>query len=101
MDRASLALYLNLIMAFSLVSLAVCATAVARTAFERTETGAATTLSQMVSRAGLLQLLTVQMVVMTILTLRILDLIGPDAAVSVISGVAGYVLGNLSRLRGD
>jgi len=96
-ERIAFALYLNLIMAASVLGLAVCATVVARIAFQRTEKGAARTLSLMIQRAGLLQLLTVQVVVMSVLTLRIVDALGADATVSVISGIAGYVLGNLAR----
>jgi hypothetical protein len=96
-ERITFVLYLNLIMAVSLVALAICASIVARAAFDRTEKGAARTLSLMIQRAGLLQLMTVQIVVMSVLTLRIVDVIGADATVSIISGIAGYVLGNLAR----
>jgi hypothetical protein len=46
---------------------------------------------------GLLQFLTVQIVVMAVFTLRIVDAIPPDGTLAVISGVVGYILGNLTR----
>lgn len=96
-ERIALALELNILMAVALVAIAICGTVVARKAFDKTEKGAARSLSLMVQRAGVLQLMTVQTIVMTIITLRILDLLGAEATVTVLSGIAGYVLGGLNQ----
>jgi hypothetical protein len=94
------ALVLMGLMNCGIVVLAICGAVIAKAAFQKTERGAARALSQMIERAGVLQLLTVQVIVMSVVTLRIIDGLSADATVSILSGIAGYVLGGLSQTRG-
>jgi hypothetical protein len=48
-------------------------------------------------QGSLLQILTAGAVILAALLLRILDQIGSEAAISVLSGTAGYVLGGISK----
>lgn len=92
-DRLSFALALMMILMITLCVVAICAAVVARAAFSKTERGAARTFSMLVQRSGALQLLTVVTIVMSVLILAIIDVLDSAAAVSVFSGIAGYVLG--------
>ena len=96
-DRAIFALELMGLMARTVIVVAVCLTVVAWAAFRREGGGAAGPLARMVQRIGALQLLTVQVIVMTVLVLRIIDNLSPEATVSILSGIAGYVLGGVGR----
>ena len=53
-----------------------------------------------ITRMNILQILTVVTVVMSVFVLTIIGRLTPDAAVSVFSGIAGYVLGGLGRTQG-
>jgi hypothetical protein len=99
-DRIALVIQLMTIMAVTMMVLAICVTVVATIAFRKTDKDAASTLSVMIERGGALQLLTVVSIVMSVLVLRILDALGADATVSVLSGVAGYVLGGFATSQG-
>ena len=96
-ERMMLALELTGLMALTVMVLAVCATIVAWVAFRREGGAVAGPLSQMVGRIGALQLLTVQVIVTSVLILRIIDELNAEATVSVLSGIAGYVLGGIGR----
>ncbi len=96
-DRMTFALELNALMTLAICVIAICGSIVASIAFRKTERGAARTLSLMIERAGVLQLLAVQVIIMSVLTLRIVDSLSADATISIFSGVAGYVLGNFGR----
>jgi hypothetical protein len=84
-------------MTLAVCVIAICGSIVASIAFKKTESGAARTLSFMFERAGVLQLLAVQTIIMSVLTLRIIDALSGDATIAVFSGVAGYVLGNVGK----
>jgi hypothetical protein len=96
-DRMAFALELMGLMTVAICVLAICGTVVAVKAFGKTDKGAATTFSRLIQRSGGLQLLTVQTIVMSVLVLAIAGLLDGAATVSVLSGVAGYVLGNGNR----
>ena len=42
-------------------------------------------------------MLTVVVIALSVLILRIMELLGADATVSILSGIAGYVLGGFAR----
>lgn len=65
------------------------ATIVGAIAFWRTQKGAAKTFSLLLQRASALQMLAVILIILAATALRILDLINPEAVVSILSGVAG------------
>jgi len=78
-------------------AVAVCATVVGGIAFWKTDKGAAKTFSLLIERANALQMAAVVLIVMGGCSLRIMNLISADATVSILSGIAGYVLGGVSR----
>ena len=96
-DRTRLALELMALMTFATCVLAICVAVVAKTAFARVEKGAASTFTRLVQRSGGLELLTVQTIVMSVLVLAIVGVVDGAASVSVLSGIAGYVLGKGAR----
>lgn len=96
-DRMTFALELMGLMTFAVCVIAICATIIARAAFAKTDKGGGKTLSMIFQRAGAVQLLTVQTIVMSILILRIVDAISADATISALTGIGGYVLGNFGR----
>ena len=55
--------------------------------------------STLIERANIVQMLTVVMIIMAAVGLRLLDKITPEAVVSMLSGIAGYVLGGSGRNR--
>ena len=84
------------IMSATIVGVAICATVVLVEVFQADKHPGAT-MSAIAERVGLLQLLTVQVIVVSVFVLRVLELLDADLMVSVPSGIGGYVLGNLSR----
>lgn len=98
--RFEFVIQLMTILAITMVAAIICATIVAAIAFHRTRQGAAQALNEAIQRAGVIQLLTVIAISMSLLILRVLDLIGADATVSVFSGIVGYVLGGLNKTIG-
>jgi hypothetical protein len=60
---------------------------------KKVQKGAAATLSRMIQRFGGVQLRTVQTIVMSVLVLSIVGVLEGALTVSVLSGIAGYVLG--------
>jgi len=74
------------------------ATVVGSIAFWKTQGGAAVTFSLLLRRASALQMLAVVLIILSAVALRILDLIQPEAIVSILSGIAGYVLAGVSRV---
>jgi hypothetical protein len=96
-DRMTFALELMGLMTLAICVLAICGAIVASKAFARTQVGAAVTFSRLIQRSGGLQLLTVQTIVMSALVLAIVGVLDGAATVSVLSGVAGYVLGKGTR----
>ena len=79
----------------------ICLTVVGWAAFRRQGAAVAGPIGEMVQRIGAVQLftqlLTVQAIVMSVLILRIVDGLGAEATVSILSGIAGYVLGGVGR----
>ena len=96
-DRYDFIINLMLILAGTMMVAMICAAVVAAIAFNRTGMGAAQAMNEAIQRAGIIQLLTVVAISMSLLILRLLDLVGADATVSVFSGIVGYVLGGLSK----
>jgi hypothetical protein len=72
-------------------------TVVGGIAFWRTEKGSARTFSLLFERANVIQMLAVLLIILAATGLRIMDKIGAEALVSLLSGIAGYVLGGVSR----
>lgn len=96
-DRMTFLLELMGLLTIAIVVLAICATVVAVTALRKTEHGAARILGLVADRAGFLQILTVASIIQTVLVLRVFEALSADATISVLSGIAGYVLGGLTR----
>jgi hypothetical protein len=72
-------------------------TIVGTIAFYRAERGQAKTFSLLMQRAGALQLIAVLTIVVGACLLTVLGRISSDGIVSILSGIAGYVLGGLSK----
>jgi len=100
-ERLDIALKLMYLMTTAIAVITISAAVVVAIAVWRTERGALRTLSMMAQRFGILQLLTVQVIVTSAFLLCLLGLLGAEATVSILSGIAGYVLGNLSRTRSE
>jgi hypothetical protein len=99
LDPASTLTVLAKYFTWIVVAIVVGTTIVGGIAFGRTETGAAKTFSLLLQRASALQMLAVILIILTAATLRILNLIGSDSIVSILSGIARYVLGGTSRTK--
>jgi len=74
--------------------IAVCATTIAAIAFLKAEAEA---FSLMVQKAGALQLITVMSIVAAACFLALIGKVAPEGVISLLSGIAGYVLGGYSR----
>jgi hypothetical protein len=96
-DRMAFVLQLMMVLGITLVAMAICATVVVSMAFRKADLEGAKTLTQLCERAGLIQMLTVVVIALSVLILRIMELLGADATVSILSGIAGYVLGGFAR----
>lgn len=88
---------LGLCLTIMVVVVSVCATIIGGIAFWKTEKGGAKTFSLLVQRASAIQMATVVLIILGACSLRMLNLISSEAVVSILSGVAGYVLGGVSR----
>jgi hypothetical protein len=73
------------------------ATIVGGIAFWRAEKGTAKTFSLLIQRANFLQMLAVVLIILAAVGLRLADKIGAEAVVSLLSGVAGFVLGGVTK----
>ncbi|WP_132534378.1 hypothetical protein [Rhizobium sp. PP-F2F-G48] len=92
--------YLSEVALYSTISLALIvlgATVVITFAFYKTKAGGAVTLSNMIERAGTLQMITVIVIVVGACILATVGRIQSEGIVSILSGIAGYVLGNATR----
>ena len=92
---STLALYLTIIIAIIVAG----GTVVGSIAFWRTQQGAAKTFSLLLQRANALQMLAVLLIILAAFALRILELINAEGVVSLLSGIAGYVLGGTGRTK--
>jgi hypothetical protein len=99
MKNAELLIQLSLYVTIIIAVLAAGATIVGSIVFWRTQQGAADAFSLLLRRANALQMLTVILIILAAFALRILDLIGPEAVVTLFSGIAGYVLGGTGRAK--
>lgn len=79
------------------VVIAVCVTIVFAIAFYRSSPGQAKIFSDLMQRAGALQLVTVFSIIVGACFLTIIGRITSEGIVSILSGVAGYVLGGLQK----
>lgn len=70
---------------------------IANIAFKKTEQGAAGTFTKMFSRGNFLSIFTVILIITATIYLSLVDVIKSEGAVTLLSGIAGYVLGNLSK----
>ena len=77
------------------LAFAACLTIIGSIAFWKTEKGAAKTFSLLLERSNVLQMLTVILIVAAATLLRLADAINSEAIVSILSGIAGYVLGGV------
>ena len=100
-DRMTFVLELMAIFGATISVITICGTVVARVAFNKTEGDAARSLAIMLNHAGGLQTLTVLVIGMSAFLLRLLDQISADAAVSALTGIAGFVLGGFTRRQGS
>jgi len=101
MNNAALLTTLSWTLVFVVLIIVSGATIVGSIAFWKTQTGAARTFTLALQRANALQMLAVILIVLSASALRILDLINSEGAITLLSGVAGYVLGNASRSNQD
>ena len=92
---STLALYATI--TIGLITL--CTMVVGSIAFWRAEKGAARTFSLLLQRANVLQMLAIFLIIVAACVLRLADSINSEAIVSILSGVAGYVLGGTTRSR--
>jgi hypothetical protein len=76
-------------------------TIVGAIAFWRTDKGGAKTFSMLLQRASVVQMLAVLLIILAATGLRIMDKIGAEALVSLLSGIAGYVLGGIGKHPSD
>ncbi|WP_377295993.1 hypothetical protein [Rhizobium sp. SGZ-381] len=90
---SEIALYSTI--AFGLIILG--ASVVIALALYRTQSGGAAVLARMIERAGTLQMITVIVIVVGACILATVGRIKSEGIVSILSGIAGYVLGNSSR----
>jgi len=74
----------------------ICATIVISIVFWRTKDNAATSFVSLAQNANILQLATVLVILAAVYCLRTLDDISAEAATTVLSGIAGYVLGGIA-----
>jgi hypothetical protein len=79
--------------------LAVGGTVVGLAAFYKTGRGGAKTFGYIFSRGNLLKLLIAMAIVLIAAVLNIIGKIGAEAVVSILSGIASYVLGSASASR--
>ncbi len=84
-----LGIYLTIIV----VAVCVSGTIIWSIAFWRGGTGQANTLGLLLQRSQALQMATVILIILGACVLRIINSISSEAVVSILSGVAGYVLG--------
>ena len=78
--------------------IAVCATIVASIAFYK---GQGVALSIMLQAAGALQLMTVRSIIAAACFLALLGKVAREGLISLLSGIAGYVLGGYTQLKKD
>jgi cadmium resistance protein CadD (predicted permease) len=91
-------LYVTIIIAI----IATGATIVGSIAFFRAGSGQAKTFSLLVQRAGALQLITVMSIIGASCFLAVIGKVSPEGTISILSGIAGYVLGGYAaRTRGS
>jgi hypothetical protein len=74
------------------------ATIVGSIAFFKTDKGAAKTFSLLIQRAGALQMITVMTIVVGACLLAFAGKISAEGITSILSGIAGYVLGGSSKI---
>ena len=92
--------YLAVIAMYSTIALALIVfgvTVVMGLAFYKSPTGSAFWLVTLIERAGTLQMITVIVIVMGACILAAVGRISAEGIVSILSGIAGYVLGNSTR----
>jgi hypothetical protein len=89
----NLALYGTIVGALVVIGLTV----MGSIAFWKTEKDPAASFSLLIQRANITQMLAVVMIIMAAVGLRLLDKINAEAVVSLLSGIAGYVLGGVNR----
>jgi len=95
-DRMAFVLELMALFGITIVILAICGAAIAIAALQKTEHLANRALPLLIHRAGFLQILTVVVIVETVFVLRLFDGISSESTISVLSGIAGYVLGGIT-----
>jgi hypothetical protein len=95
-ERLTFVIQLMALFSAVITVIAVCGTIIVYSAFQKTEKDAARSLSLMVNQTGGLQLLTVIVIGISVLILRVFELISADAAVSALTGMAGFVLGGFT-----
>ena len=95
MDAATLTTlaFYGMLIAFGVIA---CTVIVGGIAFWKTEKGGAKTFSLLLVRANALQMLAVILIVISAIILRLANAISSEAVVSILSGVAGYVLGGIA-----
>jgi hypothetical protein len=95
-ENALFAIIIYLTVAVGLIIVGISVVAIA---FTRPDKTAAMMFSQALLRSNLTQMLTITYIILGACFLRAYDKISAEAVVSIISGVAGYVLGGTSRRR--
>jgi hypothetical protein len=96
-ENALFAIIIYLTVAVGLIIVGI--SVVGAIAFTRPDKTAAMMFSQALLRSNLTQMLTITYIILGACFLRAYDKISAEAVVSIISGVAGYVLGGTSRRR--
>jgi hypothetical protein len=93
----TLALYATIMVAVIVLG----TTIVGGIAFWRSKQGQARTFSLLLQRANALQMLAVILIIVAAVVLRMANAINSEAIVSILSGVAGYVLGGVTKSKDE
>jgi uncharacterized membrane protein AbrB (regulator of aidB expression) len=94
------ALILTIIFGIVAVTVVISFLSTLKHAVDGTKIGALRTLSEVISRSGTLQIITVIIISMCVFILRICELITSESTISTLTGIAGFVLGGLSQKDG-
>jgi hypothetical protein len=85
-----LALYVSIVSAIAVIGIAVTGAIAAWK-------GTGESFGTILQRANIVQMLTIVTIIIAACTLRVVDKIDSEAVVSILSGIAGYVLGGTGR----
>jgi hypothetical protein len=98
-DHMQFTLYIICIMAVTVMVIAVCFTVVGKAGFDKVE-DATTALNSFITGTSV-QFSTVVIIVVAVFVMRVNNLLDSEGTLSILSGIAGYVLGGVAHSRGS